>query len=94
MTNGTTDGLRHVLSALPAGAVAMEDPGYRAAVETVRASGRAVRDLPATEPIGDLSGAVAAYVTPAHQHPLGRVMPASDRVALLGAAATRGARSA
>ena len=91
VTNGTTDGLRHVLSALPAGAVAMEDPGYRAAVETVRASGRGVRDLPAAEPIGDLSGAVAAYVTPAHQHPLGRVMPASDRVALLTAAAAAGA---
>ena len=71
-----------MLSALPPGAVAMEDPGYRAAVETVRGAGRSVLDLPATEPVADLSGAVAAYVTPAHQHPLGRVMPAADRLAL------------
>ena len=38
MTNGTTDGLRHLLGALPPGAVAIEDPGYRAAVETVVAA--------------------------------------------------------
>ncbi len=29
---------------------------------------------------------MAGYVTPAHQHPLGRVMPADDRLALLDAA--------
>jgi GntR family transcriptional regulator/MocR family aminotransferase len=86
VTNGTTDGLRHLLGVLPPGPVAVEDPGYRAAVETVRAHGRAVVDLPATEPLGDLGGAVAAYLTPAHQHPLGRVMPAADRLAALAAA--------
>ena len=42
VTNGTTDGLRHVLSVLPPGPVALEDPGYRAAVETVRGAGRPV----------------------------------------------------
>ena len=36
VTAGTTDGLRHLLAALPPGPVAVEDPGYRAAVETVR----------------------------------------------------------
>ena len=45
-----------------------------------------MRDLPALAPVTDLSGIVAAYVTPAHQHPLGRVLPAADRVALLDAA--------
>lgn len=57
---GTTDGLRHLLGALPAGAVAVEDPGYRAAVATVRATGREVRDVvvPAEGawPVPDLGG--------------------------------------
>src|SRR5690606_39051785 len=60
--------------------------GYRAAVETVRGVAREVRDLPALAPITDLTGIAAAYVTPAHQHPLGRVLPAADRVTLLAAA--------
>lgn len=86
VTGGTTDGLRHVLGALPPGPVAIEDPGYRAAVETVRAAGRDVHDLPALDPVTDLVGRVAAYVTPAHQHPLGRVLPAEERLSLLEAA--------
>ena len=91
VTHGTTDGLRHVLAALPPGPVALEDPGYRAAVETVRGSGRGVVDLPATAPVTDLAGVVAAYLTPAHQHPLGRVMPAADRLSALAAARAAGA---
>ncbi len=90
VTNGTTDGLRHLLTVLPPGPVALEDPGYRAAVETVRGVGREVRDLPALAPVTDLTGASAVYVTPAHQHPLGPVMPAADRVGLLGAARAAG----
>jgi GntR family transcriptional regulator/MocR family aminotransferase len=86
VTSGTTDGLRHVLTALRPGPVGLEDPGYRAAVETVRGLGREVRDLPADTAVTDLTGLVAAYVTPAHQHPLGRVMPAADRLTLLEAA--------
>jgi GntR family transcriptional regulator/MocR family aminotransferase len=91
VTGGTTDGLRHLLAALPPGPVAVEDPGYRAAVEVVRAAGRTVRDLPAAAPVPDLAGCVAAYVTPAHQHPLGPVMPAPDRLGLLAAARGAGA---
>lgn len=90
LTNGTTDGLRHLATVLRPGPVALEDPGYRAAVETVRGVGREVRDLPALAPVADLAGIAAAYVTPAHQHPLGRVMPGSDRVALLAAAEASG----
>lgn len=90
LTNGTTDGLRHLVTILPPGAVALEDPGYRAAVETVRGVGREVRDLPALAPVTDLTGVAAAYVTPAHQHPLGRVMPGPDRFALLAAAEAAG----
>ena len=37
-----------------------------------------------------MTGLAAAYVTPAHQHPLGHVMPAADRVALLAAAREHG----
>ncbi|MBA2956682.1 aminotransferase class I/II-fold pyridoxal phosphate-dependent enzyme [Nocardioides sp. MAH-18] len=91
VTSGTTDGLRHLLTVLPPGPVALEDPGYRAAAETVRGVGREVRDLPADGPITDLADAAAAYVTPAHQHPLGRVMPGSDRLTLLAAARAAGA---
>lgn len=86
VVNGTTDGLRHLLTVLPPGPVALEDPGYRAAVETARGVGREVVDLPALAPVTDLAGVAAAYVTPAHQHPLGRVMPGADRVTLLEAA--------
>jgi GntR family transcriptional regulator/MocR family aminotransferase len=91
VTTGTIGGLSQLLAALPPGEVAHEDPGYRAAAEAIRASGRVIRDLPATEPVTDLTGAVAAYVTPAHQHPLGPVMPGSARLALIAAAARAGA---
>ena len=84
ITSGTTDGLRHLLGALPPGAVGIEDPGYRAAVATARQVGREVRDLPAIDPDGwALDGLTAVYVTPAHQHPLGHVMSASQRLHLL-----------
>lgn len=87
ITAGTTAGLRHLLVGLPMTPVAVEDPGYRAAVATVLASGRTVRDLPVREgAVPDLVGTSAAYVTPAHQHPLGRVLPASERLALLAEA--------
>jgi len=91
VTTGTIGGLNQLLAALPPGDVAHEDPGYRAAAEAIRVSGRALRDLPATEPVGELTGTVAAYVTPAHQHPLGPVMPGSARLALIDAAARAGA---
>jgi GntR family transcriptional regulator/MocR family aminotransferase len=91
VTAGTIGGLTQVLTALPPGSVAHEDPGYRAAAEAIRVSGRVVRDLPATAVVTDLSDVVAAYVTPAHQHPLGPVMPGSARVSLLDAAARAGA---
>lgn len=91
VTAGTTAGLRHVLAVLPREPVAVEDPGYRAAVLTVEESGRRVLDLPALDPVTDLAAACAAYVTPAHQHPLGRVMPAEDRLTLLATARRDGA---
>ncbi len=83
VTHGTVDGLRLLLQVLPDGAVGVEDPGYRAAVTVAHGARRTVRPLPAAGRVTDLAGCAAAYVTPAHQHPLGRVMPAADRVALL-----------
>jgi len=91
VTSGTIGGLSQVLATLPPGAVAHEDPGYRAAAEAIRAAGRTLRDLPATRTVTHLGGCVAAYVTPAHQHPLGPVMPGADRLALLSAAHAAGA---
>ncbi|WP_110239053.1 PLP-dependent aminotransferase family protein [Nocardioides gilvus] len=86
ITSGTTAGFRHLLAVVPRTPVALEDPGYRAAAATVLETGREIVDLPALAPVTDLGGCAAAYVTPAHQHPLGRVMPAEDRLALLEAA--------
>jgi GntR family transcriptional regulator/MocR family aminotransferase len=91
VTTGTIGGLGQVLSTLSPGPVAHEDPGYRAAAEAIRASGREIRDLAAAEPVTDLSGCSAAYVTPAHQHPLGPVMSGADRLTLLDAARRAGA---
>lgn len=88
IATGTTHGLQHVLAALRPGPVLVEDPGYRAAVATVRAAGREVVDHRALTPVDDLAGCAAAYVTPAHQHPLGPAMPGADRVRLLAAART------
>lgn len=89
ITAGTTGGLRLLLAALPPGPVGIEDPGYRAAVATVRSSGRAVVDIPAEKPAAGIQPQMAAcYVTPAHQHPLGHVMPAAERLRLLDAART------
>lgn len=89
ITAGTTAGVRHVVSALPAGAIAIEDPGYRAAVVTAHEYGREVVDVPGVDPVEALASAAgaariaASYVTPAHQHPLGHVMPAEQRRRLL-----------
>jgi GntR family transcriptional regulator/MocR family aminotransferase len=89
-TAGATDGWRQLLGVLDPGPVAIEDPGYRAAVVTAVAVGRSVVDLPAGTTPPRLDGIIATYVTPAHQHPTGVTMGAPERVALLAAA--RGAR--
>lgn len=86
-TGGTTDALRHLLLALPPGAIGVEDPGYRAVVALARALGREVVDLPPGRAPASLAGCAAAYLTPAHQHPLGTVLAAPDRLATLAVAA-------
>ncbi|MEP6665440.1 MAG: PLP-dependent aminotransferase family protein [Nocardioidaceae bacterium] len=99
ITAGTTHGLALVLERLGPGAVAIEDPGYRAAVSVASAQGARVVDVPIDEEGLDVgwlrrsgpSAVHAIYVTPAHQHPLGITMSAPRRVALLAEARRRGA---
>jgi GntR family transcriptional regulator/MocR family aminotransferase len=90
LTSGTTDGLRHLLTVLGPGPVAVEDPGYRAAVRVAESVGRRVVDVPVTAQGLAVDAvpteAAAVYTTPAHQHPLGATMPASTRLALLARA--------
>jgi len=89
VTAGATDGWRQLLCVLEPGPVMIEDPGYRAAVATAGSLGRPVVDLPVgTTP--ELTGVVAVYLTPAHQHPTGLTMGASERLVLLSAARAAG----
>ena len=96
VTSGTTHALGLVLSAMDPGGVAIEDPGYRAAVATVAQAGRRCHDVPVddeglrTDALEQLPDDVrAVYVTPAHQHPLGMTMSATRRIALLAEAKRR-----
>lgn len=98
VTSGTTHGLALLLATLPRGTVAVEDPGYRAAVATAVQAGWQVLDIPVDEQglvVDRLAAArqdvAAVYVTPAHQHPLGVTMSAARRVALLEEARRRDA---
>jgi GntR family transcriptional regulator / MocR family aminotransferase len=94
---GTTHGLGLLLDSAGAGAVALEDPGYRAAAAAVRASGRELVDVPVDDEgidVSVLAGVTAelaaVYVSPAHQHPLGMTMSGPRRFALLREARRRG----
>jgi GntR family transcriptional regulator/MocR family aminotransferase len=97
VTSGTTHGLALLLDVLPPGPVAVEDPGYRAAVATVGHSGRPVVDVPVdaegirVDRLAQRGDLAAVYVTPAHQHPLGMAMSAPRRMALLAQARRLGA---
>lgn len=97
ITNGTTHGLALLLDELGPGPVAIEDPGYRAAAETVLHGGRQVLDVPVDEEGLDIAAYVetadhrALYLTPAHQHPLGMALSAGRRLAVLAEAARRDA---
>ncbi|MGH3470634.1 MAG: PLP-dependent aminotransferase family protein [Nocardioidaceae bacterium] len=98
VTNGTTHALTLLLDVLPAGAVAVEDPGYRAAAEIVRCAGRDLVDVPLDQDGIDVAAlravpapVAAVYVTPAHQHPLGVTMPVNRRLVLLEEMRRRGA---
>lgn len=93
----TAAGLRTVATAVGVAgrAVVVEDPGYRAAGRVLAACGGVVTPVPVDEqgldPAGLPAGAALAYVTPAHQFPLGGRLPAPRRARLLDWAAATGA---
>jgi GntR family transcriptional regulator / MocR family aminotransferase len=96
IVSGTTHGLSLLLGVIGDGAVALEDPGYRAAAATVRASGRDLVDVPVDAEGVDVSFLArvpddvrAVYVSPAHQHPLGMTMSGPRRFSLLEEARRR-----
>ena len=76
----------------------MEDPGYGGARATLESSGLKVMPVPVDDEGIDVAAgerlapnARLAYVTPSHQFPLGTVMSASRRLALLSWARCTGA---
>ena len=100
ITSGTTHGWALLLDTVgSSGCVAIEDPGYRAAVAVAADAGFPVFDIPVDAAGLDVTALSrleqddvrAIYVTPAHQHPLGVAMSAARRVALVAEAARRSA---
>jgi GntR family transcriptional regulator/MocR family aminotransferase len=105
VTTGTTHGLSLLLAAAAnvswtrTKAVAIEDPGYRAAVAVTRTGGFDVVDVPVDDAGLDVDAlhavarddVAAVYVTPAHQHPTGATLSAARRLALVAEARRRGA---
>ncbi len=95
-TSGTTAAVTELAAAVlkRGDVVAVEEPGYQRAVDTMRAAG--LRVLPApVDADGLLPGAVPAgtkvvYCSPAHQYPLGRRMSAARRVELVARARREG----
>ena len=100
ITTGTTHGLSLLLGHLHRGdaAIAIEDPGYRAAALAARFGGwtpwAARVDESGLDPevLAYAPDTVtAAYATPSHQYPLGVLMPIDRRVGLLDWARARDA---
>lgn len=95
VTGGTTAALGEVARAVlrPGDQVAVEEPGYQRAVETLRTAGVIVRRAPVDRDglmIDRIPAEVrAVYCTPAHQFPLGGRLPAARRVALVEWARSR-----
>ncbi|MGQ0837516.1 MocR-like pyridoxine biosynthesis transcription factor PdxR [Actinokineospora sp.] len=95
-TGGTTAALAELAAAVlrRGDTVAVEEPGYQRAVETMRAAG--LRVVPAPVDADGLLldalplGTRAVYCSPAHQYPLGRRMAAGRRVALVERARREG----
>ncbi|KFG98918.1 GntR family transcriptional regulator [Burkholderia paludis] len=90
-----TTGIRHSIDLVartllaPGSTVLMEDPGYASAWHIFRLAGATVIDVPVDREGIDTASlerhpdARAAYVTPAHQAPLGITMSVSRRLELL-----------
>ncbi|HZZ88265.1 MAG TPA: PLP-dependent aminotransferase family protein [Caulobacteraceae bacterium] len=100
VVSGSQQGLQLAASALldPGDAVWIEEPGYPGAQRAFAAVGAELVPLPTDAQGLDVAAGVlrrpdarAAYVTPAHQYPLGVTMSASRRVSLLNWAAAANA---
>jgi GntR family transcriptional regulator / MocR family aminotransferase len=100
MVSGVQQGLDLIARLLikPGEAVWVEDPGYFGAIAAFRQAGARIIPVPVDE--GGLSvsqgeklwkSAKAAYLTPAHQFPLGMAMPVERRIAVLKWARETGA---
>ncbi|OAS27800.1 PLP-dependent aminotransferase family protein [Methylobacterium platani] len=91
VVNGSQQGIDLCARLLvdPGDRVVMEEPGYRAARGVFSAAGATILPVPVdgdglrTDALAALDPARLAYVTPSHQFPLGGVLPASRRQALL-----------
>lgn len=99
VTSGTVDALLLITLALGHQALwGMEDPGYQEAARVLRLGGAHVQPIPLRDQsltladLDRLAGTTprvtphnfdALLVTPSHQFPLGGVMPAAERAALL-----------
>ena len=99
ITNGTTHAMDLLLQAMPAGTLAIEDPGYRSAAATALQRGWRLLDVPVDGEGIDVAALQrsrrrdirAIYVTPAHQHPLGMTLTPVRRRSLLQEAVRRDA---
>ena len=89
IVSGTNQSLDLVARLLiqPGDSVCMEDPGYNGAADVFRAAKARIIpvavDRHGMKPAARVSRAKAAYITPAHQFPLGMTMPAERRLAIL-----------
>ncbi len=95
-TGGTTAAVAEIAAAVlsPGDTVAVEEPGYQRAVQTLLAAGLRVVPAP-VDGDGLLLDAIPAgtrlvYCSPAHQYPLGRRMSAARRVELVDRARREG----
>ncbi|KMO35955.1 hypothetical protein VQ03_21275 [Methylobacterium tarhaniae] len=99
VVNGSQQGIDLCARLLvdPGDRVVMEDPGYRTARQAFAAAGAAILPVPVdaeglqTGCLAGIGPARLAYVTPSHQFPLGGVLPAARRQALLAWAESCGA---
>lgn len=98
ITAGATHALRILTDVLcsDGGVILIEDPCHMGLYETLRTCGCGILPIPAdeqgirTDCLPEHTNALAVYITPSHQFPLGGILPAPRRTALLRYAKERG----
>ena len=98
ITAGATHALRILTDVLcsDGGGILIEDPCHMGLYETLKTCGCDIFPIPAdeqgirTDCLPTHSNATAVYITPSHQFPLGGILPATRRTALLRYAKERG----